>query len=151
VDRHYIRVIQLWRTDDVIALTPLIEAGPFVVIHVIAALAGIVLGAVQLLAPKGTLPHRAIGWIWVVLLAAICTTAFFIRGSWYIGPISVFHALTVYTMWALWMGVRSARRHDVASHKSYMGWIYVLSLVLSAALALRSGELLHEVVFPGRW
>ncbi len=109
------------------------------------------LGVVQFLAPKGTLPHRVIGWIWVVLLTAICLTAFFIPGSWFIGPISVFHALTVYTMWALWMGVRSARRHDVASHKSYMGWIFLLSLLLSAALALRSGELLHQVVFPGRW
>jgi uncharacterized membrane protein len=63
----------------------------------------------------------------------------------------VFHVLSAYTLWALWMGARAARRHAVADHKSYMTWIYGLSILLSAVIAVGSGDgLLNEVFFPGR-
>ena len=32
-------------------------------------MAAFALGIVQFAAPKGTLPHRTIGWIWVLLMA----------------------------------------------------------------------------------
>jgi uncharacterized membrane protein len=50
-------------------LSPLIEAAPVVQVHALAAMGAFALGVVQLAAPKGTLPHRTIGWIWVVLMA----------------------------------------------------------------------------------
>ena len=34
----------------------------------LAALAAFVLGLVRFAVPKGTLPHRTIGWIWVGLM-----------------------------------------------------------------------------------
>jgi uncharacterized membrane protein len=132
-------------------LQPLLQAAPAVQIHVLAALLAIGLGAYQFLARKGSIPHRIVGWIWVMLLASICISSFFIPGSWHIGPVSVFHVLSAYTLWALWMGARAARRHEVADHKSYMLWIYGLSVVLSAVIAVGSSDgLLNEVFFPGR-
>ena len=38
-------------------------------LHAFAAMAAFALGIVQFAAPKGTLPHRTIGWIWVALMA----------------------------------------------------------------------------------
>lgn len=132
-------------------LQPLLEASPAVQVHVAAALAALALGAWQFLARKGTIPHRIIGWIWVVLLAGICLSSFFIPGSWHIGPVSVFHVLSAYTLWALFMGARAARAGAVADHKSYMSWIFSLSIVLSAAIAIgSSGGVLNEVFFPRR-
>jgi uncharacterized membrane protein len=132
-------------------LAPLLEAGPAIQIHVGAAVAAIGLGAWQFLGRKGSIPHRVVGWAWIVLLAAICLSSFFIPGSWHIGPVSVFHVLSAYTLWALWMGARAARRHDVASHKSYMIWIYGLSILLSAVIAVgSSGGVLHEMFFQDR-
>ncbi|MGL4242312.1 MAG: DUF2306 domain-containing protein [Beijerinckiaceae bacterium] len=129
-------------------LAPLLEADPAIQVHVAAAVIAIGLGGWQFLAPKGTIPHRLIGWIWVTLLAAICLSSFFIPGSWHIGPVSVFHVLSAYTLWALAMGALAARRHDVASHKSYMAWIYGLSIILSAVIAIgSSGGVLHQVFF----
>ncbi len=132
-------------------LQPLLQASPAVQIHVIAAVLAIGLGAYQFLARKGSIPHRVVGWIWIVLLASICVSSFFIPGSWHVGPVSMFHLLSVYTLWALWMGARAARRRDVADHKSYMTWIYGLSIMLSAVIAVGgSGGVLNEVVFPRR-
>jgi uncharacterized membrane protein len=132
-------------------LAPLLQASPAIQIHVFAAVLAIGLGAWQFLARKGTFPHRVIGWIWVVLLASICISSFFIPGSWHIGPVSVFHVLSAYTLWALFMGAKAARDGEVADHKSYMAWIFGLSIVLSAVIAVgSSGGVLNEVFFPGR-
>jgi uncharacterized membrane protein len=128
-------------------LAPLLEASPAIQIHVGAAVLAMGLGAWQLLGRKGSFPHRVVGWIWVALLAAICLSSFYIPGSWRIGPVSVFHLLSVYTLWALWMGARAARRGNVADHRSYMIWIYWLSILLSAVIAVGSGGVLYEVVF----
>jgi uncharacterized membrane protein len=132
-------------------LQPLLQASPAIQIHVFAAVLALGLGTWQFLARKGSLPHRIIGWIWVLLLGSICISSFFIPGSWFIGPISVFHALSVYTLWALVMGAKAARNGEVADHKSYMAWIFGLSIVLSAVIAIgSSGGVLNEVFFPGR-
>jgi uncharacterized membrane protein len=48
-------------------LAPLLNAAPAIQVHAFAAMSAFVLGIVQLSAPKGTLPHRTIGWIWVGL------------------------------------------------------------------------------------
>jgi uncharacterized membrane protein len=132
-------------------LQPLLQASPAIQVHVAAAALALGLGTWQFLARKGSLPHRIIGWIWVVLLGSICISSFFIPGSWFIGPISVFHALSVYTLWALVMGAKAARDGEVADHKSYMTWIFGLSVVLSAVIAIgSSGGVLNEVFFPRR-
>jgi uncharacterized membrane protein len=126
-------------------LSPLFEASLWVQLHVAAAVLAILLGAGQFLGRKGTTPHRLIGWFWVLMLAALCITSFFIEGSLFIGPISVFHALSVYTLWALVMGARAARRGEIESHRSYMVWLYVLSVLISAAVAVLGGGVLSEV------
>jgi uncharacterized membrane protein len=129
-------------------LEPLLQASPAIQIHIAAALFAIFLGVYQFLGRKGSVPHRLVGWLWVILLGSICISSFFIPGSVFIGPIGVFHALSVYTLWSLFMGVRAARLHSVQEHKSYMAWIYGLSILLSAVIAVgSSGGVLHEMFF----
>jgi uncharacterized membrane protein len=49
------------------------------------------------------------------------------------------------------MGAKAAREGEVADHRSYMAWIFGLSILLSAVIAIgSSGGVLNEVVFPGR-
>ena len=42
------------------------------------------MGLVEFAAPKGTLPHRTIGFIWVALMAVIAISSFwnFTRSGW---------------------------------------------------------------------
>ena len=60
-------------------LAPLLDAAPTIQLHAFAAMAAFALGVVQLAAPKGTLPHRTVGWIWVVLMLAVCVSSFWIH------------------------------------------------------------------------
>ena len=49
-------------------LAPLLDAPTAIQIHAFAAIAAFLVGVVQLTAPKGTIPHRLIGWLWVMLM-----------------------------------------------------------------------------------
>jgi uncharacterized membrane protein len=60
-------------------LAPLLDAVPQIPIHAFAAMAAFALGVVQLAGPKGTLPHRTIGWIWVILMAVVAISSFWIH------------------------------------------------------------------------
>ena len=60
-------------------LAPLLAASPVIQLHAFAAMAAFALGIVQLSASKGTLPHRTIGWVWVLLMLAISISAFWIH------------------------------------------------------------------------
>jgi uncharacterized membrane protein len=61
------------------SLEPLLAAGPVIRVHAFAAMAAFLLGGIQLMAPKGTLPHRIVGWTWVGLMLIIGVSAFFIH------------------------------------------------------------------------
>src|SRR6188508_3570111 len=60
-------------------LAPLLDASPVIQIHAFAALAAFGLGLVQFAAPKRTLPHKTVGWMWVALLAIIAISSFWIH------------------------------------------------------------------------
>jgi len=58
-------------------LAPLFDA-PFVIqIHALAAITAFAVGLVQLTAPKGTIPHRLIGWSWVMLMLTIAVSSLY--------------------------------------------------------------------------
>jgi uncharacterized membrane protein len=61
------------------SLAPLLEAVPAIPLHAFAAMAAFALGLVQFAAPKGTLPHRTIGWIWVALMVVVAASSFWIH------------------------------------------------------------------------
>ena len=54
-----------------------------------------VLGVVQLAGPKGTLPHRTLGYIWVGLMLVVAASSFAIQGMRQLGPFSAIHLLSV--------------------------------------------------------
>src|ERR1700724_3595098 len=74
-----------------VSLAPLLDAAPAIPVHAFAAMAALVLGIVQFAAPKGTLPHRTLGWIWVVLIAAVAASSFGIHQLRLLGPWSPIH------------------------------------------------------------
>ena len=57
------------------SLAPLLQAPGVIQIHAFAAMAAFALGIFQLAAPKGTLRHRATGWIWVVIMTVLAAIA----------------------------------------------------------------------------
>src|SRR5215831_17292884 len=77
---------------------PLLKAAPAIPLHAFAAMAAFALGLVQLAAPKGTLPHRTIGWIWVMLMLVVALSSFGINTIRQLGPFSWIHLLSILTL-----------------------------------------------------
>jgi uncharacterized membrane protein len=128
------------------SLTPLLSAAPVVQLHAFAAMAAFGLGVVQLSAPKGTLPHRTLGWIWVLLLLTISGSSFFIHGIRLWGPWSPIHLLSVLAPIMLLLGVLAARGHRVRAHRITMTSIFAGALVLAGIFTFVPGRLMHAVV-----
>jgi uncharacterized membrane protein len=112
-------------------------------------MAAFVLGAVQLVAPKGTLPHRTLGWIWVVLLVVVAISSFGIHGHSYRlwRDWSPIHLLSILTPVMLAAAVISARRHRIRAHAITMICIFVGALVIAGMFTLVPGRVMHTVVF----
>lgn len=131
------------------SLDPLLAAKPAIVLHAFAAMAAFLLGTLQLLRPKGTSSHRVFGWAWVVLMAVVALSSFWIHDLRQIGPFSFIHGLSIFALVALPFAVGHARKHDVAAHRKSMIQIYVGALVIAGTLAFLPGRVMHAVVFGG--
>lgn len=129
------------------SLAPLLNASPAIQVHAFAAAAAFALGLVQLAAPKGTLPHRTVGWIWVVLMAIVAVSAFFIHELRIWGPWSPIHLLAISTLITLPFGVWRARHHDIIGHRSAMIGLFVGGLLIAGLFTFVPGRIMHAVMF----
>ena len=128
------------------SLEPLLSASPAIQVHAFAAMAAFGLGLVQFASPKGTLPHRTIGWIWVVLMLVVSISAFFIHELRIWGPWSRIHLLAIFTLIMLPIAVMRAIRHRVAAHKWIMIGIFVGALVIAGLFTVVPGRIMYNVV-----
>jgi uncharacterized membrane protein len=130
-----------------VSLAPLLSASPVIQVHAFAAMAAFALGLVQFAAPKGTLPHRTIGWVWVILMMVIAASSFWIHGYRTIGPFSPIHGLSILTLVMVPVAVLHARRHRVANHRGAMISIFIGALVVAGAFTFLPGRIMHAVAF----
>lgn len=128
---------------------PLWDDGPLIAGHALAALGAIALGLWQLMAPKGTVRHRIVGWIWVVALAAVAISSFWINEFRTWGPFSPIHVLSVVALVSLVSGIAAARSGRTESHRRTMLSLYALALVLTGLFTLLPGRTMHAVLFGG--
>jgi uncharacterized membrane protein len=129
------------------SLAPLLDAAPAIPLHAFAAMTAFALGVVQFTAPKGTLPHRTIGWIWAGLMAAVAVSSFWIHEIRLLGPWSPIHLLSIFTLVVLPLGIGMAHRHRVADHRRIMIQIFTGALVVAGLFTLLPGRIMHSVVF----
>jgi uncharacterized membrane protein len=129
------------------SLAPLLNASPTIQTHAFAAMAAFVLGVVQLAAPKGTLSHRTIGSIWVVLMLIVSISAFFIHVIRLWGPWSPIHLLAIFTLIMVPLGVWRAHRHDVTRHRCIMVGLFTGALLVAGIFTFYPGRIMHAVVF----
>jgi uncharacterized membrane protein len=118
------------------SIDPLLNTPYLVQLHAIPAIAAFVLGAAQFLGSQGTVSHRALGWIWVVLMALVAFSSFGIHTICTFGSFSLIHLLSLITIVALPVAVwRAQAPNQSASEKhaaslfgriGHCGCIYLL-------------------------
>src|SRR5262245_30719092 len=129
------------------SLAPLLEASPAIQFHAFAAMAAFALGVVQFAGPKGTLPHRTIGFIWVALMLVVSVSAFFIHQIKLWGPWSPIHLLAILTLVLLPVAVWRAHKHDVRSHRNAMLGLFAGALLIAGLFTFVPGRIMYHVAF----
>lgn len=128
-------------------LAPLLDAPPVIQAHALAAITAFAVGLVQLAAPKGTIPHRLIGWSWVMLMLTVAVSSLFIHQIRLWGPWSPIHLLSILVLVTLPLAVMHARRRDVAQHRTAMLMLFTGALVIAGGFTFLPGRIMHAVVF----
>ena len=146
-------------------LAPLFEATTVVKVHFAAALTAFVLGLTQFVAPKGTIPHRTIGWIWIGVMVVMISASFVIRDRFMWGPFSsdvclvpsktqtwmfrcgALHTLSIYALLALPYGALHARRANIELHRWTMFSVFFGAVVIAGAFTFQSPRMLHAIFF----
>ncbi len=115
-------------------------------IHVVAAMAALVIGTVILSLPKGRGPHKSLGWAWVVAMAVTAASSLFMTGL-NGNAYSLVHVLTGWTIIALPMGVLAIRNRNVIAHRRAMTGIFLGGLVVAGALTFLPGRFMFSLFF----
>lgn len=124
-------------------------AAPIVIqLHVFSAIGALLIGSIQLLAPKGNLPHRTLGITFVLLMASAAITAIFIReinG----GSFSFVHIFVPLTLIGIFRLTLAARRGDRSRHRGQAMGLFFGALMIPGLLSFIPGRLMNIVVFGG--
>ncbi len=138
------------------SLQPLLEAPWVIQLHAFSAIAAFILGVIQFSAPKGTLPHKTLGAVWIGLMSAVAASSIFIRPAFYPGlPVtqwfSPIHIFTVLTIFGLIGGVHhlAGGGAGLKRHKGPFMGIFIGGLIIAGALAFLPGRIMYKVAFGG--
>jgi uncharacterized membrane protein len=129
------------------SLEPLITAPLPTQLHAYAALAALVLGAVQLWRPKGGAGHRITGYVWAALMLLIAVSGLFIHEIRLFGPFSPIHILSLVILVMVPLAVLRARRGDIAWHRRAMLSIYWIALIFTGIFTLLPGRIMGQAFF----
>lgn len=137
---------------------PLLASAWHIQVHAFAALAALVLGAVQFLAPKGTLPHRVLGPIWVALMALVVLTAAFIvrprePGASFFIHFSFIHYIFIpLTTFGLVGGLVYilAGGPQMKRHAGPFFGLFIGGLVIAGFFTFTPGRIMYDVLFGTR-
>ena len=136
------------------SLEPLLNAPWVIQVHAFGAMSAFLLGVVQFAAPKGTLPHKTMGVIWLVIMFGVAVSSIFIRPSLYPGlPLmqwfSFIHLFTLLTFWGVFQGSYFLIRGGptLKQHAKPITGIFIGGLMIAGAFAFLPGRIMHAVAF----
>lgn len=114
-------------------------------LHLVAALAGLLLGGVLMSVRKGRTFHRTAGWAWVGLVSLVAGSSLFItslnHGRW-----SLLHLVTGWTLIILPLAVVWAKRHEVARHRRAMMGLFYGGFAINLFVAFIPGRTLWTMI-----
>lgn len=132
-------------------LEPLLHAPLAVQVHVATVVPAFLIGTFQIFASrKGAPLHRALGYVYLVLMSVTAITTLFVHQLmphspfWGLSPV---HLLVPLTLFGVVGALRGAWTHNVALHKRAMIALYVGGMLIAGGLTFLPGRIMHAVVF----
>lgn len=121
---------------------------PIIALHTTTALGALLLGIVVLLRPKGTPIHKAMGRVWVALMAATALSSFWILEIRDGAGFSPIHVLSIVTLVTLAAAIWSIRRGNVRAHRINMVSAFA-GTAIAGAFTLLPGRIIGKFLFGG--
>ncbi len=130
-------------------LAPLANASLVIQIHTALAFCAVALTIAIAILRKGSPLHRTLGWAWVIAMATVALSSFWIHELRVIGPFSPIHILSLVTLWTLVSAVRNARAHRVNAHQRQMKTLIFGALIVAGAFTFVPGRIMYQVLSGG--
>lgn len=129
------------------SLSPLFSAPMAIQIHALIALVLVPLTITIFLIPRGSALHKKLGWAWVLGMAVVALSSFWITELRIWGPFGPIHLLSGFTLGALAYAIVSIRRRKIRRHRAAMLGLVFGALVGAGAFTLLPGRIMNQVFF----
>ncbi len=130
-------------------LDPLLAAPLAIQIHACGAVVAIALLPFALLRRRRDIWHNTAGYFWVITMAIVAVSSFFIHGFAIVGPFGPIHLISIYVLVGLWRAISAARRGRIAEHRGHMVGIAIGGLGVAGSLSFLPDRLMARMVFEG--
>jgi len=114
-----------------------------IISHIILALLAVLFGLRNLVSKKGNYSHKVFGWFWVISMAYVSISSFWIK-SLNEGQYSFLHLLSIWTLICLVLGIYYIRKKKRKLHYSFMIGPYI-GLLIAGVLTLLPGRFFDQV------
>lgn len=130
-------------------LAQLLERHPLIFFHLVTAVGALIIGGMLLLGRKGTVHHKRLGWVWVLLMASTTVASGFIRDyeGLNIAGITPIHGFTMLVAVTLPRGVWYVRRGNLEGHRKTMRGLYFGACVIAGVFTLLPGRFLGGLLW----
>ncbi|AMC33828.1 DUF2306 domain-containing protein [Janthinobacterium sp. B9-8] len=115
-------------------------------LHIVFALAALLMGAAVLCLPKGSPRHRLMGRTWMALMGVTAISSFGLSGLWAGYRFSPIHLLSVWVLICIVVAIRAARAGQIKRHRRFVLGSY-LGLLGAGAATLLPGRLIYTFLF----
>jgi len=119
-----------------------------ITLHIIAAVAALVIGMIVLLSPKGTPKHKFLGRLWVTAMTFVAVGSFGIRSLEHDGGFSWIHFLSIFTLGAMLFAIINIRQGRIRAHYSAMIGSFI-GAILAGIFTLDPDRIIGSFFFGG--
>jgi len=131
------------------SLQPFLDAPAHIQVHAAAATLAAILGPIPLYRKRRDGLHKTLGYVWVLAMATVAISAFFIHSFAVIGPFSPLHLFAILTLGSLWFGIKFARQGDIRRHQVVFRNLYWFGLWIAGLANFLPGRTSNEAAFGG--
>lgn len=127
---------------------PYFDAPTHIQIHAAAATIALGIGPFALFSRRRGRVHKTLGYVWVVAMLIVATSAFFIHSFAVIGPFSPIHGFAILAYWSIWTAMRAIYQGRIEVHEQTMRGLYFNGLILAGLANFLPGRITNRTFFP---
>lgn len=118
--------------------------------HLATVLPAFVIGTYLFIVKKGTVQHKVLGRIYMILMLITAIITLFMPahvGSRLLDHFGFIHGFSILTIWAVPRAYFAIKKRDVTTHKRAMIGLYIGGMLIAGGFTFFPGRYLHTLLF----